>query len=126
MQIDFVKALGISAIFAIAWAIYRDRNAKALTKAAKEAALEKFRQVTVTNEDERLQFDGATAKVLKFEETGVIWNPSSGTYTLAVWAANHCGNDFHVRVSADQVFVKQVPENMARGHLPSNARITAK
>jgi hypothetical protein len=115
MQLDYVKVLSISAMLVIAWAWYRDRNAKALTKAAKAAAMEKFRKVAVSSEDSRLHFDGATAKVLKLEETGVIWNPSSGTYTLAVWAENHCGNVFHVRVSADQVFVKQVPENAQQG-----------
>ena len=119
MQIDLVKAIGISAMFAIGWAVYRDRNSKALTKAAKAAAMEKFRQVTVTNENAPSHFDGATAKILRIEEAGVIWNPSSRTYTLALWAENHCGNVFHVRVNSNEVLVKQVPRNVARIQFPS-------
>jgi hypothetical protein len=123
MQLDFVKALQISALFVIGWALYRDRNARALTKAAKVAAMDKFRRVNVPNDDPRLHFEGATARVLKVEETGLVWNRSSKTYTLALWAENHCGKTFHVRVNAESVLVKHVPENLARVRLDGHDRL---
>lgn len=124
MQIDLVKTLQISTLFVIAWALYRGRNARSLTKAAKATAMKKFRQVSVTSDDPRFRFDGATARVLKVEETGVIWNPSSEAYTLAVWADNHCGEVFHVRVNSDAVLVKQVPANVVRVQFPSHDFLT--
>ena len=84
MQIDLVKTLQIGALFVIGWAFYRERNARSLTKAARATAMGKFRAVSVTSDDPRFRFYGATARVLKVEETGVIRNPSSGAYTLAL------------------------------------------
>ncbi len=120
MQFDLVKTLQIGTLIVIGWALYHDRNARSLTKAAKAAAMEKFREVSVKSEDPRFRFDGATARVLKVEETGVIWNPSSKTYSLAVWAENHCGEVFHVRVNSGQVAVKQVPANVVSAQFPSH------
>ena len=114
MQIDLVKALQIGALFVIGWAIYRDRNAGSLTKAAKATAMQKFRAVEVTSTDPRSLFNGATARILKIEETGVIWNPWSAGYTLAVWAENIIGAVFHIRVNSDSLLVKQVPASLVR------------
>lgn len=124
MQIDLVKTLQICTLFVIGWALYRDRNARSLTKAAKATAMGKFREVSVTSDDPRFSFDGATARVLKVEETGVIWNPSSGAYTLAVWAENHCGEVFLVRVNSGEVLVKQVPASVMRAQFPSHDFLT--
>lgn len=125
MQFDLVKTLQVGALFVIGWALYRDRNARSLTKAAKAAAMEKFREVSVKSDDPRFHFDGSTARVLKVEETGVIWNPSSKTYSLAVWAENHCGQVFHVLVNSDHVVVKQVPAKVVGAQFPDRDCPTA-
>ena len=116
--------LSLAAVAVIASRLYKDRHAKRATQAAREFAWKAFREISVESDNPHHAFRGAACRVLKVEETGVVWNlndPTFGSYSLAIFAANEAQEVFHFRFSGGKYLVKPVAPGVARAVLGSAA-----
>jgi hypothetical protein len=111
MQFTWVGFLQVAAVGFLAWSIFRLRSSTAKVEEVRKQAWILFKQSRIDALAEEDMFDGATARVLKVEETGGTANLLTGcidNYSLAVFAANQSGRVFHFRFSGTRTFLMPV------------------
>ena len=116
MQFTLVGLLQVAAVGLLAWSIFRLRSSTAKVKEVREQAWALFKRSRIDATAEEDMFDGATARVLKVEETGGTANLLTGridNYSLAVFAANQSGRVFQFRSSGTRTFLKPVDSTFA-------------